>query len=199
MTEAALTRRGEATRRKLLQAASAELVEREGVLEVASVAQRAGVSVGLLYRYFGSKAGLIAAIVDDFYDRLLEEVSQARELKDADWATRERRRTELSVGFHYREPLAPILLSRVSGEPEVAATETRRIMKLVEDAARSVRRGQRRGEIPEDVDAGFVGAMLIGGFRVAIAEALSRETPPSPEVVVDEVSRFVVHGVRFQG
>jgi AcrR family transcriptional regulator len=198
LTDIALTRRGHATRRKLLEAAAGELLERGGKLEVASVAARAGVSVGLLYRYFESKAGLVAAVVDDFYDRLVEEVGRADELRDADWATRERRRTELSVRFHYREPLAPVVLSSLARDPEVAANEARRIARLVEDAARGVQRGQKRGEIPEDVDPRFVGAMLIGGFRVAMGEALSRPQRPPEERLIDEVWRFVVHGARFQ-
>jgi len=80
VTDLALTRRGEATRSRLLEAAASELVERDGQLEVASVAARADVSVGLLYRYFGSKAGLVRAVVEDFYDRLFAETSRAREL-----------------------------------------------------------------------------------------------------------------------
>ena len=91
------------------------------VVEAVTVAQRAGVSVGLLYRYFGSKAGLVAAVVDDFYDRLLAEVAAADD-RELDWATRERRRTENSVAFHYREPLAPIILTLLTREPEVAET-----------------------------------------------------------------------------
>jgi AcrR family transcriptional regulator len=199
VTEASLTRRGAATRQKLLTAAADELIERDGALEVASVARRAEVSVGLLYRYFGSKAGLVAAVVDDFYDRLLAEIAQARELRGVDWATRERRRTEISVAFHYREPLAPILLSSLVREPEVAVLELRRVARLVEDAARNVARGQQRGEIPEDVDPRFVGAMLIGGFRVAIGEAITRPQRPPAEKLVEDVWRFVVHAVRFQG
>jgi AcrR family transcriptional regulator len=53
----------------LLRAAAEELVE-VGELEVAAVARRAGVSVGLPYRYFGTRSGLLIAVVDDFYDRL---------------------------------------------------------------------------------------------------------------------------------
>jgi AcrR family transcriptional regulator len=198
VADLALTPRGEETRRRLLEAAIAELVERDGALEVASVAGRAGVSVGLLYRYFGSKAGLVAAVVDDFYDRLLEAISVAGALKGVDWATRERRRTELSVAFHYREPLAPVLLGRLAREPEVAAREVRRIERLVEDAALNVERGQRRGEIPAETDARMVGAMLIGGYRVAMAEALTRPKRPSQRDLTEVIWRFVVHGVGFQ-
>lgn len=195
MSDTALTRRGAATRQRLLDAAEEELVERDGALEVASVAQRAGVSVGLLYRYFGSKAGLVAAVVDEFYARLLETTGKAREAGDT-WSERERRRTELSVDFHYREPLARVILSRLSRDPEVAALEVERLAHIVDDATKSVRRGQRRGEIPADIDARTIAAMLIGGFRVAMAEALSRDKRPDQEQLTQELWRFVQYGAR---
>ncbi len=195
--EPILTRRGAESRERLLRAAEAELTERDGALEVASVAARADVSVRLLYRYFGSKAGLVAAVVDSFYDRFHAEVADTDPAPDAGWASRERKRLELSVAFHYREPLAAVVLSRLSREPEVAAVEVRRIERLVEDAARNVTAGQRRGELPPDLDPRTVGAMLIGGFRVAMGEALSRRERPDAGLLVEDLWRFVVHGVRF--
>jgi AcrR family transcriptional regulator len=195
VSDTTLTRRGAATRQRLLDAAQEELVERDGVLEVASVAQRAGVSVGLLYRYFGSKAGLVAAVVDEFYERLLAATREAREAGPT-WAERERRRTEISVDFHYREPLARVILSRLSRDPEVAGLEVDRVARVVDDATKSVRRGQQRGEIPADVDARTVAAMCIGGFRVAMAEALSRRPRPDQAKLTEELWRFVKHGAR---
>ncbi|WP_354698617.1 hypothetical protein DSM112329_04303 [Paraconexibacter sp. AEG42_29] len=196
MSDQTLTRRGEATRARLLEAAVDELIERDGALEVASVAARADVSVGLLYRYFGSKAGLVATVVADFYDRSLKETGEGDD-RSLDWAARERGRTERSVAFYYREPLAPIVLTLLAREGEVAAVEARFITKLVDDAARSVQRGQRQGEIPEDLDARMIGAMLMGAFRVAIAEALTRSRRPSQSALTEEMWRFVVAGVRF--
>ncbi len=195
--EPSLTRRGAATRERLLGAAEAELTERDGALEVASVAARADVSVGLLYRYFDSKAGLVAAVVESFYDRFHAEVADTDPAPDADWAARERKRLELSVAFHYREPLAAVVLSRLSREPGVAGVEVRRIERLVEDAAKNVTAGQRRGELPADLDPRTVGAMLIGGFRVAMGEALSRRERPDATLLVEDLWRFVVNGVRF--
>lgn len=196
MSDQTLTRRGEATRARLLEAAVEELIERDGALEVASVAARADVSVGLLYRYFGSKAGLVATVVADFYDRSLKEIAEGDD-RAQDWATRERGRTERSVAFYYREPLAPIVLTLLAREAEVAAVEARFITKLVDDAARSVQRGQRHGEIPEELDSRMIGAMLMGAFRVAIAEALTRKRRPSQSALTEEMWRFVVAGVRF--
>ena len=142
------TRRGAATRRRLLEAAAAELVDRDGGLEVAAVAARAGVSTGLLYRYFGSRAGLVAAVVGDFYDRLDAAAMAVNPAADADWGTRERMRTEMGVRFHYEDPLAPVVLSRLAREPEVAAVEAERIARHVRLAARNVERGQRSGRDP---------------------------------------------------
>ena len=62
--------RGDRAGARILDAAIAELVESDGVLEVAAVARRAGVSVGLPCRYFGTRSGLLVAVVESFYDRL---------------------------------------------------------------------------------------------------------------------------------
>lgn len=196
MTEIALTPRGAATREKLLQAAAEELVNRDGALEVASVAARAGVSVGLLYRYFGSKAGLVSAVVDDFYDRMMAETRTVGERGET-WAVRERKRLELSVAFHYREPLAAVILSRLAREPEVASVEVGRMARLVEDAARSIIRAQKRGEIDAEVDPRMFGAMLLGAIRVAVGEALTRKQRPSQDKLVDELWRFVASGIHI--
>lgn len=198
MAVATPTARGAASRERLLAAAGEELVARDGHLEVASVAKRAGVSVGLIYRYFGSRAGLVAAVVDDFYDRLDAAAMAVNPAPDADWAQREHLRTELGVGFHYDEPLATVILSSLGREPDVAAVEARRIARHVNLAARNIERGQQRGEIPPDLDPGIAGALVLGGMRQVLGEVLSREQPPPREVVVDAVWRLVVAAVRFR-
>ena len=59
-----------ATRQRILECAATLLAEGEGKLEMAWVARAAGVSSGLAYHHFGSKEGLLVAVVNDFYDRL---------------------------------------------------------------------------------------------------------------------------------
>ena len=192
------TRRGVASRRRLLDAAAAELVERGGHLEVAGVARRAGASAGLLYRYFGSRAGLVAAVVEDFYDRLDAAAMAVNPAADADWATRERLRTEMAVRFHYEDPLAPIVLSRLAREPEVAAVEAERIARHIRLATRNVERGQRAGEIPGDLDPGIAGAVVLGGMRQVLGEVLARPERPPADAVVEELWRLVISAVRFR-
>ena len=195
-TRSARGSRAAVSRARLLQAAREELIERDGALEVATFAARAGVSVGLLYRHFGSKAGLVSAVVEDFFDRHDAEVMDVNPRPGADWATRERARTELTVRFHYEDPLAAVVLSRLAREPEVAAVEAERVARNVKLAARNIERGQRDGELPADLDPGLVGAMVLGGIRQALTEALSRRRPPRRDAVTEELWRFIVAAVR---
>ena len=188
--------RGLATRRRLLAAAAADLVARRGAAEVTSIAARGGVSVGLIYRHFGSKATLIAAVVEDFYDRLDATVFDVDPAPGRDWATRERLRVERDVAFHYAEPLAPVILGRLAREPAVAAVEARWIAREIELAARNLARGQRSGEIPTDLDPGLTGAMVLGGIRQALGAVLSRSEPPPQTAVAEELWRFVAAAVR---
>lgn len=163
------------------------------------MARRAGVSVGLIYRYFGSKAGLLGAVVEDFYDRYDRDVMEPNPAPGADWPKRERERTARAVAFHYREPLARVVLSRLHREPGVAAIEAERLARHVESAARNLTLGQERGEIPRDLDVGLAGAMVLGGIRQGLAEALGRTPPPAPEIVVEQLWRFIAAAVRFHG
>jgi AcrR family transcriptional regulator len=161
-------------------AARAELVAREGLLEIDSVAARAGLSVGAIYRHFGSRAGLVGAVVDDFYMRYRSEALELNPAPRAGFAERERKRTELSVAFHYGDPLAHVMLSSLHLDPEVAVNEAAHIDAMVELAARVMALGVRRGDIPKSRDPRFVGAMIIGGMRQVLAVALARD-PPIPQ------------------
>lgn len=176
----AKTPRSAATRRRLIKAAREELVAREGLLEIDSVAARAGVSVGAIYRHFGSRAGLVAAVVDDFYTRFRDEALEINPAPGARFAERERKRTELSVAFHYGDPLARVILSSLHLDPEVAVSEAAHIDAMVELVAKVMALGVRRGEIPKGRDPRFVGAMIIGGMRHVLAIALA-EDPPIPQ------------------
>jgi AcrR family transcriptional regulator len=194
----ARTERGAASQRRLLEAASCELVERRGVLEVESVARRAGVSVGLIYRYFGSKAGLVGAVVEDFYGRFERRVMKSNPAPGADWARRERERTVRAVAFHYAEPLAPVVLSHLHLEPAVAVIEARQLDQHIDLAARNVALGQRAGELPADLDPRFAAAMVLGGLRRVLADALAREPRPPQKFVAEKLWRFIaaIVGVR---
>jgi len=185
------TPRGRATRGRLLEAARSEIVERRGVLDVESVARRAGVSVGLIYRHFGSKAGLVGAVVEAFYRRFEEEVITSNPAPGADWMEREHVRTVRAVAFHYQDPLAPVVLSRLHLEPAVAALEARELDAAIEMSAHNVAYGQRAGLVPKGIDPRFAGAMVLGGLRRVLVDALGREPRPPQKQVAAQLWRFI--------
>src|SRR3954471_12857797 len=146
MPHAATTPKLEATRTRVLNAAARELIAQDGRLEVQPVARRARGSVGLIYHHFGSKQGLLAAVVDDFYDRFDAVVIDPNPKPRTSWGEREHERTRLAIEFHYDDPLANIVLGRLAREPEVAAVEARRLARHIDAAARNIAIAQERGE-----------------------------------------------------
>ena len=179
------------TRRRLLDATAAELVESGGAFEIAAVARRAGASVGLSYHYFGSKAGLLAALVEDFYDRYDAAVIDANPLPGAAWAERERLRVERLVDFMLAEPLAPLVLTRLSAEPEVAAVEARRLARHLSLGADNIAGAQAKGQLPSGPDPRLRIGMIMGGLRQAIGQALAGPEAWSREALVAALWSFV--------
>jgi AcrR family transcriptional regulator len=179
---------------RLLDAAAAALVDGGGAFEVQDVAKRAGVSVGLAYHRFGSKAGLIAAVVDRLYDELL----QAIDLPDwplDDWGSRERERTRRFIEFAYDAPLAAVVFSKLAAEPEVGAVATKRWNGVVEEGARNLAQGQRRGLLPGKTDPQVLSALINGAVRHAVAQALANDVRPTRERLTDDVWSFVAAGL----
>ncbi|MFC3678203.1 TetR/AcrR family transcriptional regulator [Ferrovibrio xuzhouensis] len=196
--DAAVSPRGSETRRRILDAAARALVAGAGACEIADVARLAGVSVGLSYHYFGSKAGLIAALVEDFYDRFEAAVMDVNPKPGAGWAERERLRLERMVAFHYADALAPLILGRLSREPEVAAVEAARIAGHIKLAAHNIELAQGRREIPADLDAHLLGAMILGGLRQAIGRVLAMPRRPGRERIAAQLWQFIAGTARLQ-
>ncbi len=193
MPRAAAPARRTSSSERLLAAASQELLAHGGDLEMQGVAGRAGVSVGLAYHHFGSKGGLIAAVLSDFYDRL-DAAAMARRI-EGPWAERERERIRLSVEFHLKEALSTVLLGRVHRAPEVVAVEADRFRRQVEMGARNMADGQAQGAISADRDPALLAAMVLGGVRHGITQALGQDRHPDPDALTEQVWRFVAGAV----
>lgn len=193
----ARTRKGQATRARLVLRAREQAVANHGHLEIAQVAAAAGVAPSLINRYFGSRGGLLSALVDDFFDRLHAEVLDRHLDELGTWAEHEYVRLIHAVGFHYTDPFAVVLYTRLSREPEVARTETARIETAIDAAARNIRRGQRKGEVPTEVDASLAAAAIFGAMQRVMVSALSRQPHPSPAHVADVLWRQIVAAVHL--
>lgn len=190
--------RGGETRERILRAAAKVLIAGNGDFEIGDVARAAGVSAGLSYHYFTSKAGLIAAVVEAFYDRMEAAVMAPNPKPGANWGERERLRLDRMVDFYYAEPLAPLILTRLSRTPEVAAVEAARISGHIDLAARNIELAQQKNEIPADLDAQLLGAMILGGLRQAIGQALGMSKRPGRDRLADQLWSFIAGTVQLK-
>lgn len=191
------TPKGIATRERLLACAREIAIANDGHLEIAWVAEAAGVVPSLVNRYFGSRAGLISALFDDFFDRLRAEVLDLDLDDQGTWAQHERIRLENGVRFHYADPAAVVLYTRLSREPEVAATENRHIEMVIKHAAANIRRGQQRGELPASVDPELAGAAMFGAMQRVMVTALGRKPRPRPDRVIEILWRQIAAAVEI--
>ena len=174
---------------RIRKAAEDLLIEKDGILDIAELAKRAGVASSLLYRYYPSKNALLAAIVENFYDRYDQVVFKVPNDPAVGYAAGIRRRLEQMVLFHYSEPLAATVLCRLGSTADVAIVELKRIESHIDAAAAQVRQGQRLGELPGEIDPEVAGAVVIGGTHQALARVLTREKRPSPEWLTGELWR----------
>jgi len=185
------------TPERLVRAAQDELIEGHGVLEMQAVAKRAKVSVGLAYHHFGSKAGLIAAVVEAFYNRLEEVAFNPANLVSIDWAGREKERVSAYIAFHYDHPFAPIVVGPLSRAAEVLDVELAFTKRQLVAGAYNLRAAQRQGAIPGDFDPRLTIALMIGGIRQALIGALVSGKRPAREALTEKIWAFITGALRL--
>jgi AcrR family transcriptional regulator len=185
------------TRKKLVCAAQEELIQGQGHLEMQAVARRAQVSVGLAYHHFGSKAGLIAAVVEEFYSRLDEAAFSGAKLPSETWADRERERIAAYVAFHYDHPFAPLVIGALSRAPEVLDVEIAFTNRQLAAGALMLQAAQRDGIVPDDIDPHLTIALMIGGIRQALIGTLMSEHRPDPGKLTNDIWAFIAAALRL--
>ena len=198
MATAIARRNAEATRAHILAAARQLLVDGDGDFEMSWVAKAAGVSQGLAYHHFGSKEGLLSAVVNDFYDRVEDAVLMARLDDYSDWEARERERVRRYIEFLTADPLAVKVFTRLAGTAAVAAVEATRWEQLVATGAKNMAEGQARGTIDGDYDPGLLAAMALGAVRSAAAREFSKKRPADPAQLTDAIWGFIRRGIGLE-
>lgn len=181
-----LTQKGLATRSRLMDAAQEQLLG-SGSVEIAGVARSAGVAQSVIHRYFGSKAGLVRAVVNRFYDEYDGAVFLAARPRGDTWLEREEDRIRLEVRFLYEHPLGPKIASGLLHDSAATQVDAERQRAHAAMAAKNIRKGQHSGELAADVDPELAGAAIIGALRATLAAGLGMPAPVNPEAVGDVV------------
>lgn len=191
-----LTKRGEATRRRLLEAAEHVFAE-QGYHEasIVKITERAGIGLGTFYLYFDSKQSIFEALVIDLNRRVRHSMSEA--MNGA--STRLDAERAGFAGF-FRFTAEHPALYRVVREAEFVSPEVLRLhyTRIVEGYEAGLRAAQQAGDIDRALDPETTAWALMGmgeliGMRFLLWERDEHGRPPAQldPVVFAGMTRFI--------
>ncbi|WES65139.1 TetR/AcrR family transcriptional regulator [Microbacter sp. GSS18] len=191
-----LTKRGEATRRRLLEAAEIVFAE-QGYHEasIVKITERAGIGLGTFYLYFDSKQSIFEALVIDLNRRVRHSMSEAM-----DGATSRVEAERAGFAGFFRFTAEHPALYRVVREAEFVSPEVLRLhyTRIVEGYEAGLRDAQEVGDVDPGLDPTTTAWALMGmgeliGMRFLLWERDAQGRPPAEldPAVFDAVSRFI--------
>ena len=186
----------EARRDAILDAAEALIIAKGSAFEISELAKEASISNGLAYHYFGSKDGVIEAVIDRFYTRYSEVIDKPAD-PEVEWAVREHNRLIETVTFLYSDPFAPVAFGALAHARAIEC-EFAIQQEMIANAAHNIRSGQRRGHIPSGIDSQLAGAAIIGAVRATMMTAMRMKPRPSPHKVADQLWSLIESAVGLQ-
>lgn len=187
-----MTARGEATRRKLLEAAEAEIGEKGFAgSSVASITRRAGVGQGTFYLYFPSKVDALRELVRSMGRRLRHALAAAT-AGVSDRLEVERQGIDAFIAF----ALDNQNLYRVVMESQfVDEAIYREYYQTLADAyAANLAGAQQRGEIASGDAAAQAWALMGIAHFLGLRHAIWDRRAPPPEVL-DSAFALIEHGL----
>lgn len=181
--------KGQKTQSRILKAATDVFVRNEGRIELEEIAKEAGVSMGLLYRYFPSKGKIQAAVVEAYYDRLDQAIWQPIDQFET-YRQQESKRIMLYIAFQSADPVARIVLSYVGWLPEAQEVVTERSQRFVALVETSLSRGQDLGEVDDILDVALEAPMIVSAINTAIAMGVKDDSIEADRVTFAALKHF---------
>lgn len=198
-----LTKRGEATRRRVLEAAEA-VFAKYGYHEasIVKLTEHAGIALGTFYLYFDSKQSVFEALVIDLNYRVRQSMSES--MRGAtNRLEAERGGFEGFFRFTAQHPA----LYRVVREAEFVSPATMKMHyeRIVEGYTEGLAQAQQEGDVDPLLDPEIAAWALMGmgeliGMRFLLWETDTDGNPPqemNPEVF-DHMMRFIANALRVQ-
>jgi AcrR family transcriptional regulator len=176
-----LTKRGEATRRRLLEAAESVFAE-QGYHEasIVKITERAGIGLGTFYLYFDSKQSIFEALVIDLNRRVRHAMSEAMT-----GATSRLDAERAGFAGFFRFTAAHPALYRVVREAEFVSPDVLRLhyTRIVEGYEAGLRAAQEAGDVDRALDPETTAWALMGmgeliGMRFLLWERDADGRPP---------------------
>jgi AcrR family transcriptional regulator len=207
-TSARAGRRPPGEARRLLLDAARELFARKDYRSTTTreIAESAGVTEYLLFRYFGSKAGLFREALVLPFTTIVDEFAKTWQMIDPENTPQEEDLARHFVGQVYdvfvehRGLLLTLVASEAFSDEEIAdagiADIRRALAVLGQISGEGMQLRGMHSDLP-DMPAHSTIAMIVG--MVALRSSFLGAKPPSRDVIVDELVQAILHGFLHRG
>jgi AcrR family transcriptional regulator len=193
--------RRQAARQSILSAAEA-LVSQGGFRDagIAQVAERAGIAVGTVYRYFQSKGELFSEVFRVATQREVDRVEQALQ-REGTASEQLETALRLFASRALRGPTMAWALIAEPVDPQVDAERLRYRRTYAELFERTLRAGMESGEFRQQ-DAALSSAAIVGAIAEALVGPLSptnREKTVDHDEQISAITQFCLMAVKEGG
>jgi len=168
---------------------------------VDDVVARAEIARGTFYLYFDDKRAVLDALVDDFLQRIASCIIGI-DIAHGQDSPREqlRQNVERITRMALSDPaMVKVVLRDASGLDPAFDAKIRSFYATLRTLLdESLQEGQQNG-IVRTGDRAVMASIGLGGLRELVLDAVTGELPRTPEQLVDELMRFLDHGLLVPG
>jgi AcrR family transcriptional regulator len=188
-----------AARHDAIVAAAGALAAEAGInaVQIAPVAERAGIAAGTVYRYFPSKTDLVGALVDAVSEREIGAMRKAADAAPGPLSALAAAITTLAARALSERKLAFALI----GEPVDADTETARVKfraAVVEELAKRLTTAMTGSHLP-DQDVAVAAPALLGALIEGLVGTMAPVAKDEDKKQRDAVQAITLFALRAVG
>jgi AcrR family transcriptional regulator len=188
-----------AARHDAIVAAACEVAAEGGMaaVQIAPVAERAGIATGTVYRYFPSKTELVAALVAVLAEREMAALESAANAAPGPLSALAAAIATFAARALANRRLAFALIAEPV-EPEIDRARASYRQALAAEVEKLIRRALDAGRLP-DQDAALAAAALLGALITALIVPHAPAVPDDPGQVRARVQMLTLFALRALG
>lgn len=191
--------RRQAARHQAILAAARNAAAEGGMaaVQVASVAERAGIATGTVYRYFPSKADLVTALIGVMAEREVAAISKAGKAAPGPMSALAASVATFAARALRQRRLAWAMIADPA-EPEVEAVRVAFRRALAEEFQTRIAAAMQAGHLPAQ-DVRLAAAALVGALLEGLIGPLAPESHDDPVRTRDAVQALTLLALRALG
>lgn len=188
-------------RRDSILAAASKVFARSGfqAASISEIAHLAGVSDGLVYKYFDNKRDLLDCALHAFYERVIADLE--REVRSVEgFKPRLTRLVRAHLGVFASDPgFCRVFISEVRVASDYAGSAIQLLNKRYSAIlVRMVREAMVNREVRDDVDPRLLRDMLFGAIEHVAWRRITSQTALDCDRIADQIVKILTSGIAIE-